>query len=1790
MPVPLHIKLIKSGILFGLLTLLTFQLSAQCPQIIDGNGAASNAPIWAHCNGTGYTLFIQTNQATGAYTIDWGDGNTSAGASLVPPATISHTYPATLRNYNVVFTETGTGCVVNGLLVLERPVNASITRPAGSGGVSTICAPGSLDFINTSTDVSENTVFRWDFGDGSPIVTKNYTDSGQTNSHTYLRNTVNCNTVVTLEAENYCTPTPSFASVGPINIYDLDDAAITVSDAFLCYPDTIVDFLNTSNLNCRPQGNTIQRYEYWNFGNHWGGGGDSIVGWIPFANPPSQTYQLRFPGKGSYTVTMIDSNMCGQDTTNVTITIGDPPVAAFTVDNDTICAGERIRFFNNTTGGANISYWNFGDGVWRQRNMNNQNRRFYTPGDYTVYLAVENSGGTVSCVDTVSYDIHVLPGPTADFSLNPVSACDSLTVTITENSTAAAAWAWDFDDGTTSNANNPPPHKYDSVATYNISLTVTHANGCTDNTQNSVTVYGSPVVAFTPHNVCEGVLATFTDQSTSPPGDPLVSWNWNFGDGQTSTAQNPSHRYDTAKSYTLVLTVATANCTTTDSFPLVVEPKPTAGFTMSDTANCSPFPVVFSNTSVLSTTYLWDFGDGDTSTLTSPTHVFTNSTGNNQKFEITLIASTTFGCKDTIADSVEVFHVPNSSFTSNAVPKCGPNLVNFTNTSTGGTSYKWLFGDGDTSIATNPSHLYQNKTLFIEIYTARLVVYQSNGCTDTSSQSIVVYPEPIFPFQINPDSGCSPLSVSFPALTGAVAYKWYFGDGDSSVGPSPSHTYINNTTNNVSYTVMLIATSSFGCSDTNYGDVLVHPNPAAIFTVQDSAGCQPHSETFTNSSTGAINYYWKFGNGDTSDTSAAVFNYTYTHDESSVQHYTVQLSVETQDGCFDTAYRTVSIYPKVIAGYEMDDSVGCSPFTVAFQDTSTGGHTYQWDFGDQSSGSTSSSPSHTFTNSALVDSQYIARLVVTSVYGCVDSIQDTVLVHPLPRAEFARSDTQGCHPLPITFTNNSLIADTNFWYFGDGTTLFTNQSTVSHTYTNSGSASVLRTVELKVETQYGCRDSIDYTVDVYPEIIAGTSLSDTVGCTDLTVNFSDQSTGAQFFTYDFGDGTSSNTANSSHTYVNPVLHDTTFTVKYNVRSTYGCEDSLTRTVLVHPRPVASFNQSVSSGCHPLPVSFTNTSQIADTNFWYFGDGDSLFTNQSNIQHTYTNTGSASIMRTVELKVETVHGCRDSFQFLVDVYPEIIAGLGISDTMGCTDLTVNFTDSSKGAQFFTYFYGDGNSAPTANSSHTYQNTSFNDTTYAMKFRVESTYGCKDSVEQDIHVFPKPIASFTPSTIRGCQPLDVTFNNASVLNHFNTWYFGDGDTSQSSGNPIHSYTHASTLPVTYDAKLVVETLRGCKDSNSTTIEVFPNIQAGFALSDTAGCSDLAVQFTNQSFGENQYFWTFGDGQSDRLSDPNHLFSNTDTLNQTFQVQLKVVSAYGCSDSITKTVTVYPQPKASFSATPVVQKFPNSTISLVNTSSLGPWTYQWNFGDTSVGSTLRDPADYTYPTWGDFDIQLIVANANCQDTAVQTITIQPPRAVVEFIGSGEGCRPLTVSFVNKTIYGKEFIWNFGDGGTSSLENPAPYTYYNAGKYAISLTVVGHDGVPVTVIKRDSAVVYENATAFFDYRPREVSVPAQPVIFYNLSQFSENWLWDMGDGTTYTERNPTHYYQEGGLYTVRLISDNEFGCPDTMEIENAVTARSVGSIEFPTAFTPDEGGRNGGIYDPLTLDNTIFFPITRE
>ncbi|MBP7809635.1 MAG: PKD domain-containing protein [Bacteroidia bacterium] len=1126
----------------------TFFAKAQCPQVFDYLGVPSNKPYFINCSGTGsYLMNIQSPLAWGSYTINWGDGspNHVAGAytanSLVP-----HTYTTIATDtFIVTLMIPSLSCTMTGVVVMEKPVNSSIQIPIG--GVTQACAPATLQFINSSTDVSATTTFTWNFGDGSPPVIFNYTNAAQTISHTYSVGTVNCQTAVTLMAMNYCSfGNPTTANFNPIQIYDRDVAAIT-PDAFVkCLPNTSFTFSNTTTRNCLAQGNTFQRQEEWNFGDYWGMGHDSILPWRPW--PPTTPITINYPGIGTYSVVLRDSNLCGVSTRTINVSIIAAPIANFNVPPNPLCQNAPVTFTNTSTTGY-FYKWDFGVGAgYVNTSYAPQTFTYTTPGTYTVMNVVYFAAG---CSDTAKQVITILPAPTASFVMTPTVGCNTLTaVSFTDVSVSAIAWNWNFGNGNTSASQTPPAQTYTTIGNSVITLTVTGANSCRNIRTSTVTVFQSPVAAFSPTSSCVGSAVTFTDQSTAASTNTITNWNWNFGDGSPTTVlQNPVHTFTANGTYTVTLVVNSAVCSSTLAQNFLVNVKPTAAFTVSPLSGCPTLTVNFTNGSANATSFLWDFGTTPTftSNATNPVFNYTNSTASAISPTITLIAMTGAGCSDTATQSINVFPKPIASFTVNTTPGCSPLALTFTNTSTGALNYNWDFGDGNNSILTSPVHTYTNATLFAQTFTVQLIATNSNGCTDTTTQVITTFPKPLFTFTMIPASGCSPLNVNFPTIPGAVTTNWDFGDGNTSTSLNPTHTFTNTTLSNLTFTVTLIAQNAFMCVDTAYGMPIVFPKPIANFLRNPVSGCSPLLVNFVNTSTLNVGNNWDFDDGNLSTLTNPAHTFT-TNNTSSNTVYNVQLLVISADGCRDSVQKTVTLLPLPQADFSVD-TPACSPKILTFTNLSSGANTYNWNFGNSNT-STATSPTQQYINNSGINQTYTVQLIATNAVNCKDTLEVPIVVHSQPNYNITPSPTSGCAPLTTNFPAVAGAISYN-WNFGDGNT--STSAPVLHTFVNVTTANVVYTVQLIASDAYSCADTAFAQVTVFPQPVANFQITPTtVNIPNDPIHCTNLSTGTITSNYwTFGDGGTSTATNPDYDYTTEGEYQVTLIVT----SSNGCKDT-----------------------------------------------------------------------------------------------------------------------------------------------------------------------------------------------------------------------------------------------------------------------------------------------------------------------------------------------------------------------------------------------------------------------------------------------------------------------------------------------------------------------------------------------------------------------------------------------------------------------------------------------------------
>ena len=869
-----------------------------------------------------------------------------------------------------------------------------------------------ITFNNTSTG-NDTLTYRWNFGDGTAVST------AVSPSHTY---SAIGNYTVTLTATN---SQGSDTATGLVVFYP--KSVFTPKDSVIQTGDTI-NFVNAST------GSTPLTYT-WDFGD--GSATSSLVS-------PSHVY----PTAGSYTVSLKVDNTWGTSTT--TGTVNFKPRAIFTPTLSKIQAGDSVPFTNTSTGTGTLTYtWNFGDGTPTSSELS-PTHVYTTVGNYTVSLKVDNAYGTETATGSV-----VFP-PIAAFTQSDdvIQTGDSVTFTNSSTGTAPLTYLWEFGDGETSTSASPV-HVFTTAGAYTVKLTTTNSYG---SSQATGQVNFAPKAVFTPTNpiIQLGQAINFNNGST---GTPTLSYAWEFGDGATSTSANPSHTYTTAGTYTVKLTVT--NSFGSDSASGTVNFAPKAAFTPLSKVIQLGDSITFTNqsTGTPTLTYLWNFGDGNTSTLKDPSHTYAAA----GSYTVSLKATNAYG-NETVTGTVNFS--PKTSFTpTNKVIQLGEAIA-FTSSCTGTAplTYAWDFGDGSTSSDVNPSHTYSTAGA----YTVKLKVSNAYG-DETSTGTVNFSPKTAFtPTNKVVRLGDAITFANSSSGTAPLTYEWDFGDGSTSSAQNPTYTY----TTAGSYTVKLKVTNAYG-NETATGTV--NFSPKAVFTPTNKVIQLGDGITFTNSSSGTapLTYEWDFGDGSTS----ILPNPSHTY--AAAGSYTVQLKVTNAYGN-ETATGTVNFSPKV--SFSPTNKVIQLGESIAFTSSSTGTAplTYAWDFGD---GATSSqpSPSHTYTTAG----SYTVKLKVTNAYG---NETLTGSVNFAPKADFSYSPTSNIKPgMEVAFTNNTTgtAPITCTWDFGDGSPTSSAQNP-KHTY----SSRAVFTVILACHSDAYGDDSIQKNLEVAPYRVMLTLLND----------------------------------------------------------------------------------------------------------------------------------------------------------------------------------------------------------------------------------------------------------------------------------------------------------------------------------------------------------------------------------------------------------------------------------------------------------------------------------------------------------------------------------------------------------------------------------------------------------------------------------------------------------------------------------------------------------------------------
>lgn len=1276
----------------------------------------------------------------------------------------------------------------------------------------------------------------------------------------------------------------------------------------------------------------------------------------------------------------------------------------------------------------------------------------------------------------------------------------------------------------------------------------------------------SPVAAFTysTNSGCAPLVVVFTDQSTGNP----FSWNWDFGNGQLSTARNPVVSYAQPGTYTVKLVVRNSSGIDEEVKTDIINvfPSPTARFTSNLTMACAPTTIQFTDQSTIPpgagtiTGWLWDFGDGTTSSLQNPSHTFSN-TG---FYTVSLQITSSTGCTNftSIGRYIRIVSGITADFTFSQPFTCQPPFqISFLDQSSGpgGLTYLWDFGNGSPgSTLQNPNSTY----LSAGNYTVSLVVRSDLGCSGTVSKNISINGKTT---DFNPPSSiCIGQAVTFQnnSSPSPVSSTWDFGDGSTSSQINPLKTFL---TGGV-YQVRLI--NNYGnCTDSITKTVTVISQPPVNFTANDTTSCNPpFTVQFTDTSPAASTWLWSFGDGSNSNQQNP--SHTYTSSGS----FDVTLTITLPGGCSNTITKPQYIKIKSTT-VEISNAPagGCIPFTyspIPAIESVDSIISYSWDMGVPGAIYNTKLPTHTYTAAGT----YTIKLTVTTQTGCIVTVTvpDGVQTGTGPNVDFSFTPNNVCASTPVQFTDLSATSPGAnvewLWMFGDST--ISDLQNPQHVFEDTG------TLDVKlILSNNGCTDSVTKQIRVLPPVA---KFGYSVNCNSrLQVTFLDSSlTNPSFgpISYEWRMGDPANTiifGTSPPVFTYPAYG--TYTATLIVTNGPCSYQSTEQVILVNENPGFTINKNpiCKSEIFTLSATGVNASNIEDYT-WNIG-GSIISDTTFRIDYSLGTYGNYD----VTLMVEDINGCTNSTTipgFITISGP--VAGFTPNGPGACINNTIYFTDQSVTAGSpiaqWTWDFGDGNqqtySAPPF--SHVYTQTG----NYNVSLIIKDNANCADTVSVPGAVLiTDPVAAFKADTVY-CPLSPLQFVDTSIGSGLNyTWFFGDGSISNLQ-NPTHAYAMGDN---SYSVKLVIRDMAGCEDSIIKTNYIkIRSPKAAFMIEDSTGiCLPLLTTFTFQGSDYQSFNWDFGDGGTSRAQNPSHFYNAYGS----FTATLFVVGPGGCIDSAQANINTY-NPAANTQILFDPSTACNSITTNFDITTIPNYSFKFYFGDGTHDSSQQTSITHFYPSPGIYYPYLVLTDKFGCEASVGTGPINVYGAIPLFgKDKKEFCDNGEVFFVNYTLNNDPIIssvWDFGDGTTSTATEPS-HVYSTPDMYIVTLTVVTQN--QCTSSLSDTIRVYKTP---------ELSILGKDTICVNTSETFEGiltvpdstiqWQWSLGNGSTSQLQNPSAIYGSPGNYSIQLTATNKLGCGDTashpivvvppptaVPVTNPVTIISGGSAPLNMNYT---------------------------
>ncbi len=518
-----------------------------------------------------------------------------------------------------------------------------------------------------------------------------------------------------------------------------------------------------------------------------------------------------------------------------------------------------------------------------------------------------------------------------------------------------------------------------------------------------------------------------------------------------------------------------------------------------------------------------------------------------------------------------------------------------------------------------------------------------------------------------------------------------------------------------------------------------------------------------------------------------------------------------------------------------------------------------------------------------------------------------------------------------------------------------------------------------------------------------------------------------------------------------------------------CEGKASTTVTFMPQAHAIVDPLPEKGCSPYPVTFHNKSINADNYHWDLGGG--AFSTEKDLVFIYENLTDELRIHQVTLTVSNTYDCNDSYTFPVEVAPSPRARASAEPTAGCSPLAVSFHNNSTGAKSFEWNFGDSSEISIEmNPRHIFYNNESYVEYFPISLVVENEYGCRDSTQVPITVYPSPIINVEARPDEGCSPINVSLSASSGLSGY-AWDLGDGTIYNAEKDIQHLFKNESPEAQVFNISVTGTNNFACEATASTQVLVYPSPSANFMVEpNEMQMPERTITLSNLTEGEGwEYRWDTGDGNSySGFQPPMHQY----TISGTYTISLEAYNEW-CRDIMTQEIIIHPmKPEIIHYGNPS-SGCPPLSVSFEN-NSLDATGFLWDFGDGLMSQNIEP--EHTYWAPGIYKVTLTASGPGGSSTAddLEIIVYENPIALFEVNPGIIYIPDDNASIINRSIGGSSWHWDFGDG-TSSEDFSPPLEYTKPGVYDITLTVVSENGCIDSYALREAIKVEQGGEVVF-------------------------------------------------------------------------------------------------------------------